>query len=55
MRVTENICAISKVIKFFVVFCFDIDTIVLPRTKASVELLWLLPVYPRIDHVAYSP
>ena len=55
MRVIENISDISKATKFFVVFCYDIDTIVLPRTKASVELLWLLPVYPRIDHVAYSP
>ena len=55
MRVIENISAISKATKFFVVFCYDIDTIVLLRTKASVELLWLLPVYPRIDHVAYSP
>ena len=55
MRVIENISAISKATKFFVVFCYDIDTIVLPRTKASVELLWLLPVYPRIYHVAYSP
>ena len=40
---------------FFVVFYYDIDTIVLPRTKTSVQLLWLLPDYPRIDHVAYSP
>ena len=54
MRVIENISDILKATKFFVVFCYDIDTIVLPRTKASVELLWLLPVYSRIDHVAYS-
>lgn len=55
MRITGNICAISRVIKFFVVFYYDIDTSVLPRTKIIVESLWLLLVYPRTDHVAYSP
>ena len=55
VRVTGNICAISRVIKFFVVSYYDMDTIVLPRTKTLVELLWLLLVYPRTDRLTYSP
>lgn len=33
----EHLCYF-KGVKFFVVFCYDIDTIVLPRTKTSLEL-----------------